>query len=207
MPDVLDINVIPDIGVTPLSAACGAEISGVDLSKPLSNMRSRRSRKHGPSISCWCFAASRCRRTTSCALPRILAIRQPQEGAGAVARPRRGGPAGSREGAPGHQHQGRRPADRGVRRRRVLVPHRFRLFGAALQVHLPLCAGTAVVRRQHPVRQYVQGLRRRAGRPQAKLAGKKACTSTNTIAPSRPVRPATSAASQQYGFMYVFSPS
>ena len=36
MPDVLDINVTPDIGITPLSAACGAEISGVDLSKPLS---------------------------------------------------------------------------------------------------------------------------------------------------------------------------
>jgi taurine dioxygenase len=36
MPDVLDIKVTPDIGITPLSAACGAEISGVDLSKPLS---------------------------------------------------------------------------------------------------------------------------------------------------------------------------
>jgi len=35
MQDVLDIKVTPGIRVTPLSPACGAEISGVDLSKPL----------------------------------------------------------------------------------------------------------------------------------------------------------------------------
>src|SRR5215469_8481943 len=36
MQDVLDSPVAPKIKVTPLSDACGAEISGVDLSKPLS---------------------------------------------------------------------------------------------------------------------------------------------------------------------------
>jgi taurine dioxygenase len=36
MQDVLDSTIAPRIKVTPLSDACGAEISGVDLSKPLS---------------------------------------------------------------------------------------------------------------------------------------------------------------------------
>jgi taurine dioxygenase len=36
MQDALDIEVTPDITIKPLSPACGAEISGIDLSKPLS---------------------------------------------------------------------------------------------------------------------------------------------------------------------------
>jgi taurine dioxygenase len=36
MQDALDTQVTPDIAVRPLSPACGAEIGGVDLSKPLS---------------------------------------------------------------------------------------------------------------------------------------------------------------------------
>jgi taurine dioxygenase len=36
MQDAIEIEVTPTIQVTPLSPACGAEISGVDLSKPLS---------------------------------------------------------------------------------------------------------------------------------------------------------------------------
>ena len=36
MQDTIDVEVAPKIQVTPLSPACGAEISGVDLSKPLS---------------------------------------------------------------------------------------------------------------------------------------------------------------------------
>jgi taurine dioxygenase len=36
MQDTIDIQVTPNIRVTPLSPACGAEIGGVDLSKPLS---------------------------------------------------------------------------------------------------------------------------------------------------------------------------
>jgi taurine dioxygenase len=35
MQDVIDIQVTPNFCVTPLSPACGAEISGIDLSKPL----------------------------------------------------------------------------------------------------------------------------------------------------------------------------
>jgi len=35
MPDAAEVAVMPEIRVTPLSPACGAEISGVDLSKPL----------------------------------------------------------------------------------------------------------------------------------------------------------------------------
>ncbi len=37
MQDTIDIAVTPNIGVRPLSPACGAEISGIDLSKPLSD--------------------------------------------------------------------------------------------------------------------------------------------------------------------------
>ena len=36
MPDAAEVAVMPEIRVTPLSPACGAAISGVDLSKPLS---------------------------------------------------------------------------------------------------------------------------------------------------------------------------
>lgn len=36
MQDTLDIQVMSDIAITPLSPACGAEISGVDLTRPLS---------------------------------------------------------------------------------------------------------------------------------------------------------------------------
>ena len=54
MQDVLDIQ------VTPLSSACGAEIKGVDLTRPLSEARrSRRSRTPGASISCWCSAGQK----------------------------------------------------------------------------------------------------------------------------------------------------
>ena len=98
---------------------------------------------------------------------------QPQEGAGAIASPRGGHRAGSREGLAGDQHQGRRPADRRVRRWRILVPYRFRLFGAALQIHVSLCARTAVARRQHDVFEHVQGLRGGAGGAEGKAQRQK----------------------------------
>ena len=48
---------IIDIQVTPLSSACGAEIGGVDLARPLAGHQSTRSRTPGAGISCWCSAA------------------------------------------------------------------------------------------------------------------------------------------------------
>jgi taurine dioxygenase len=41
MQDATDVQVTPEIRVTPLSRACGAEISSVDLSKPLSESQFR----------------------------------------------------------------------------------------------------------------------------------------------------------------------
>jgi alpha-ketoglutarate-dependent taurine dioxygenase len=45
MQETIETQIAPDIRVTPLSAACGAEISGVDLSKPLSERQFRAIKK------------------------------------------------------------------------------------------------------------------------------------------------------------------
>ena len=67
--------------------------------------------------------------------------------------------------------EGRRSADWRLRRGGILVPYRFGLYAAALQIHLPACDRAAVHRRQHAVRQLVQSLRSGAVRAQGEAQG------------------------------------
>ena len=189
MQDVIDLT------VTPLSRACGAEIRGVDLTQELSERDGagdqaglgRASRPGVPRPDHHPGAAA--------ALCRLFRrARRPQGGAPAAARAHRRHPAGPQEDSAGLQHQGRRAADRRLRRGRILVPHRFRLHRASLQIHLPACARAAFDRRQHHVRQHVQGLRGGAGAPSRRSsAARRRCTSTSTSAPRRPTLRPTSA--------------
>ena len=172
MQDVIETAVAPKIEVTPLSPACGAEISGVDLSKPLSDARGRRDQGRLGQASGAGVPRPKGVAGRSAALCLLFRrSRQPQEGARGVAHPHRGRPAGQREGAAGQQHQGGRQADRRLRRGRILVPHRFRLYAAAVQIHVPLCARTAVARRQYDVLEHVQGLRGSAAGAEGEAQG------------------------------------
>ena len=62
-----------DIEVTPLSDACGAEIKGVDLTRPLTAAIVGAIGMPGTGISCWFFAARPSPRTTSFVLRPISA--------------------------------------------------------------------------------------------------------------------------------------
>ena len=120
----------------------------------------RRSGTPGTSIWCWCSAARPVSQDQQLTFASYFGDLGSRKKAPEQLRARaEGTPAGPREGSAGQQHQGRqRRADRRLRRGRVLVPHRFRLFGEALPLHVPLCARAAVDRRQHHVLEHVQGL-------------------------------------------------
>ena len=167
MQDVIDIE------VTPLSAACGAEIKGVDLTRPLTAARRcRPSRTPGRKHLVLVFRGQKVTQDDQLRFASYFGdLGSRKKAPDALRSPHRRRAAGPREGAAGQQHQGRRRADRRIRRRRVLVPHRFRLYVAALQVHVPLCARIAVDRRQHHVLQHVQGLRGGAAGAQGEAQG------------------------------------
>ena len=166
MQDVLDIE------VTPLSSACGAEIKGVDLTKPLSEGTVEAIKDAWGKHLVLVFRGQKVSQDDQLRFASYFGDLGSRKKAPEKLRSRAEGIQQDHEKGPArHQHQGRRQSDRRVRRRRILVPHRFRLFVATLQVHVPLCARTAVHRRQHDVLQHVQGLRGGAGRAQGEAQG------------------------------------
>ena len=191
MQDVLDIE------VTPLASACGAEIKGVDLTKPLSEDRGGNQGRLGQ--------ASRAGVPGPEGFPgRPASVRflfrrsgQPQEGAGKAPQSRRGSPAGPRKGPAGDQHQGRWQSDRRVRRRRILVPHRFRLFVASptstRSSMRSNCRPPAATRCSPTC---TRPTRRCPPRSRRSSRARRRSTSTNTTAQSRPAIQATSAGSR-----------
>ena len=167
---------VMDITVTPLSSACGAEISGVDLTRPLSEATVRAIKEAWGNHLVLVFRGQKLSQDDQLRFASYFGDLGSRKKAPEALRARTEGIApGPREGAAGQQHQGRRRADRRVRRRRVLVPHRFRLYAAALQVHVPLRARTAVDRRQYACsRTCTRPTTRCRRRSRQKLKGKKA---------------------------------
>ena len=148
MEDVIDIE------VTPLSAACGAEIKGVDLTRPLSDETVADDPKTllGQASRAWCSGVQSLSEGDQLRFASYF---------GALG-DRRKAPErleARAEGEPTRKIRrfflvsnikGRWQAcDRCVRRRRILVPHRFRpIRRRPLQVHLPLCPPRAAVDRR-----------------------------------------------------------
>ncbi len=153
MQDVLDIK------VTPLSPACGAEISGVDLTKPLSREDVEAIKEAWAKHLVLVFRGQKLSQDDQLRFASYF------------------GDLGSRKKAP----DALRNRAEGVEQNheKVLLVTNikvdgqaigafgdgefwfhidFGLFGETLQVHIPLCARTAVARWQHDVFEYVQGL-------------------------------------------------
>ena len=191
-----------DIKVTPLSPACGAEIEGVDLARDL------------PGETIAAIKAAWAKHLVL--VFRGQTITQEQQLRFAA----RFGELGERKVAQAREEL--RPLASGTQQTdpRVMLVSNIkvdgapvgafgdgemwfhidsRLFGAALQIHLPLCGRAALDRRQYAVCQHVQGVRggaaprSRPGSPAARRS-----TSTNTSAPPRSMCPTISAQSLHY---------
>ena len=102
MQDVLEIQVVP------LSSACGAEIRGVDLTKPLSRETVEAIRDAWNKHLVLVFRGQTISQDQQLAFASYFGdLGSRKKAPEQAARPRRRHPAGSREGAAGQQHQGR----------------------------------------------------------------------------------------------------
>jgi taurine dioxygenase len=171
---------VVDIEVTPLSAACGAEIKGVDLTKPLSEAAVEAIKDAWGKHLVLVFRGQNVSQDDQLRFATYFGDLGLRKKAPEALRSRNEGTLqesnkdANKVLLVSNIKDADGKADRRVRRRRVLVPHRFRLHAAAVQVHLPLCARIAVDRRQHDVLQHVPGLRGGAGGAQGKAQGPKA---------------------------------